>query len=458
MNTSVKSSNREITATILSLAWPTIVEQIFQTIVMYVDSAMVGRIGAHASAAVGVCSTATWLTSSLCFAAGVGFLAVISRDIGAGDQEHAKKTSAQALLTSLLLGAVIAGLAVLVSGVLPGWMGAEKSLHHDASIYFAIVSGALLLRCPTIVFGSVLRAASDMRSPLVVNAATNIINIIANFFLIYDTRTVSLGGISFTVWGAGLGVAGAAWGTALSYAVGFVMMLVVVFRSPLVSPKGYSLLPDKAILQRVIQIAVPNALQRTVVCLGHIVFTAQVTGLGTIPLAAHSIAITAEEAFYMPGSGFQAAATTLSGQALGAGDKQRVKKIASLCSRLCIAVHTVTGLLLFLFPEVMMSIFTPDPQVIALGASVLRIVSVSEPFFGLTMVMEGVFSGIGDTKPPFYVALFSMWFLRILPTFICVRFLHLGLQAVWCCMILEVIGRSILLAVRYAKKDWDSVS
>jgi putative MATE family efflux protein len=199
-------------------------------------------------------------------------------------------------------------------------------------------------------------------------------------------------------------------------------------------------------------------MQRTVVCMGHIVFTAQVTGLGTIPLAAHSIAITAEEAFYMPGSGFQAAATTLCGQALGAGDKERVKHLASLCAKLCIIVHTFTGVLLFLFPEVMMSIFTPDLQVIALGASVLRIVSVSEPFFGLTMVLEGVFSGIGDTKPPFYVALFSMWFLRILPTFICVRVLGLGLRAVWCCMILEVIGRSLLLALRYAKKNWDLVS
>jgi len=458
MNTTAKNSNRVLTGVILSLAWPTIVEQIFQTIVMYIDSAMVGRIGAHASAAIGVCNTATWLTSSLCFAAGVGFLAVISRDIGANDFEHAKKTSAQALISSLLLGAVISTLAVLASRYLPEWMGAEASLHHDASVYFAIVSGALLLRCPLIVFGSVLRAAGDMRSPMIVNAATNIINIIANFFLIYETRVITIAGTSFPVWGAGLGVAGAAWGTALSYIIGFFMMLIVVYRSPLVSPKGYSMLPDKDILQRVIRIATPNALQRTVVCLGHIVFTAQVTGLGTIPLAAHSIAITAEEAFYMPGSGFQAAATTLSGQALGAGDKQRIKQITALSAKLCIAVHTVTGLLLFLFPEVMMSIFTPDTQVIALGASVLRIVSISEPFFGLTMVLEGVFSGIGDTKPPFYVALFTMWGLRILPTFICVKLFGLGLRAVWCCMILEVISRSILLGIRFARKNWDLVT
>ena len=177
MNTTSKT-NRQLLITILSLSWPTIVEQVFQTVVQYVDSAMVGRIGAHASAAVGVTHTATWLTNGFSFAAGSGFLACISRAIGAGDTPQAKRISAQAIITSLLLGLITGGTGVLVSGMLPRWMGADPSLHHDAGLYFAIISASLLVRCPIIVFGSVLRAAGDMRTPMTVNAITNIINII----------------------------------------------------------------------------------------------------------------------------------------------------------------------------------------------------------------------------------------------------------------------------------------
>lgn len=113
-----------------------------------------------------------------------------------------------------------------------------------------------------------------------------------------------------------------------------------------------------------------------------------------------------------------------------------------------------TGLLLFTFPGVVMSIFTPDPAVIALGAAVLRLVSVSEPFFGLTLVLEGVFNGIGDTRPGFYISMVSMWGFRILPTLLCVRVFGLGLTAVWCCMVADVIGRSLLLAIRFLRGRW----
>ena len=450
----IAKSRQTLNLTILSLAWPTILEQVFQTLVQYVDSAMVGRIGAEASATVGVTGTATWLLTGFSFAAGVGFLACISRAIGAGDFVLARRVSAQSIVFSLLLGTVSGGLGILISGSLPGWMGADPALHRDAAIYFAIVSAALVVRSPMIVFSSVLRAAGDMRTPMLVNVTANVVNVLFNFLLIYETRTIQILGRSITIWGAGMGVAGAALGTAISFVAGFLLMLPVLYRNPAISPKEFPLLPNRAILHQVIGIAIPSALQRLVLCLGQMVFTAQVTSLGTVPLAAHSIAITAEQAFYMPGSGYQAAATTLCGQALGAGDKERIRKIARRCALLSVGTLAATGLLLFTFPGAVMSIFTPDPAVIALGAAVLRLVSVSEPFFGLTMVLEGVFNGIGDTRPGFYISMVSMWGFRILPTLLCVRVFGLGLTAVWCCMVADVIGRSLLLAIRFLKGRW----
>lgn len=216
---------------ILLLAWPTILEQILQTVVQYADSAMVGQLGAQASAAVGVTTSAIWLISNLFLAAGVGVLAVISRAVGAGEKELVGKASVQAIYLAGFLGLAVGAVALLVSGSLPGWMGAEPSVQLEASRYFFIVSLPMLFRSAMIVFSAVLRATGDTRTPMVVNLMMNAVNIILNFFLIYETRPISILGISFTVWGAGLGVSGAAVATAIALTAGGVAMTLALLRS-----------------------------------------------------------------------------------------------------------------------------------------------------------------------------------------------------------------------------------
>ena len=190
------------------------------------------------------------------------------------------------------------------------------------------------------------------------------------------------------------------------------------------------------------------------VCLGSTVFTALVASLGTISLAAHSIAITAESAFYVPGYGFQAAATTLSGLTAGEGDEDKLDRMSETLMRITVFCMFITGLLLFIFPQAMMSLFTRDPQVIAQGTVALRIVSVSEPFFALTLSLEGVFNGVGDTKMPFIISLCSMWGVRILFTFLCVKIFGMGLASVWMCMIADVITRALCMFARYRSGLW----
>ena len=171
-------------------------------------------------------------------------------------------------------------------------------------------------------------------------------------------------------------------------------------------------------------------------------------------LAAHSLALTAEQAFYIPGYGMQAAAATLCGNALGARDGKRLRDVARTSVLLAAGVMAVTGSILFLFPGFMMSLFTPDEQVIELGQSVLRIVAVSEPVFGASIILEGVFDGIGDTRTPLVISIATMWGVRILATYICVNWLHLGLTAVWCCMVADNVARGALLSARYVRGRW----
>ena len=183
-------------------------------------------------------------------------------------------------------------------------------------------------------------------------------------------------------------------------------------------------------------------------------FSAQVTALGKAALATHSLALTAEQAFYIPGYGMQAAASTLSGLALGEKDEKKLDCVSRMALAISVLLMTITGSVLFLFPEAMMSIFTADRAVIESGGRILRIVACSEPLYGAMIIFEGVYHGVGQTKYPFAVALATMWIARIGGTLLCLRGFHLGLTAVWLCMVADNVSRAILLGIRYYSGRW----
>ena len=203
-------------ATIMTLAWPTIVEQVMQTAVQYIDTAMVGSLGTQATAAVGATSTIAWLVGSTFSALGVGFLALIAKACGAGDLEAAKKAAAQTSLVVLVAGIFATIVCTAVSGMVPVWMQVDPAVQELAGTYFFILYLPMLFRSASILFGTVLRAAGDTKTPMWVGIIVNCINIVLNFLLIYDTRTVSLLGLRFAIPGAGWGVTGAAAGTLIS--------------------------------------------------------------------------------------------------------------------------------------------------------------------------------------------------------------------------------------------------
>ena len=447
--------NRRMLQMIFYLSWPAVLEQALQTLVTYIDTAMVGRLGAQASAAVGLTSTMTWLVNAPLFAMGVGVLSCIAESIGEGSREKARAYGVQSLYFSLILGVALGVITLGISPFLPEWLGAEPQLRKEASTYFAIVCAPMIFRAFSIILGAVMRGAGDTRSPMTANILMNLVNLVLNFLLIYESRYGQIGDWRFWIPGAGLGVAGAAIGTAVSYCVGGCFMIAVYWKNPKVSPKGGRLAFQKPLAAKCLRIGGPVAMERVSACLGQVVFTSLVTSLGTLALATHSIAITAEQAFYIPGYGMQAAASTLAGNALGKRDTKEFRQVTKNIAGIAVLLMTVTGLLLFLFPGFMMSIFTEDPQVIAGGITVLKIVAVSEPMFAAVIIFEGVFNGIGDTKAPFFISLFTMWGVRIIGTCICIHVLGGGLQAVWVCMVADNVTRCILLGRRFAVRSWE---
>ena len=445
-------------ATIMALAWPTIVEQVMQTAVQYIDTAMVGALGTQATAAVGATGTVGWLVVSSFSALGVGFLALIARACGGGDTAAAKRAAAQAALVTLAAGLLFTVICTAVSGMVPVWMQVDPAIQKLAGTYFFIIYLPMLPRAASMLFGTILRAAGDTKTPMKVGIIVNCINVVLNFLLIYETRTVTLLGISFTVPGAGWGVIGAAAASALSFVWGGLHITWVLWKHPMVSPKGMSLKPDMGVLKPCFKIAFPNMLQRFGTSLGFVVFAAMINALGEVSTAAHTIANTVESAFYIPGYGMQTAAATLAGNAYGAGDRERMKSLANMFLPIEIVLMVLSGAALFFSAPALMSIFTRSPEVIGLGSTVLRMVAVSEPFYGVSIIVEGLMMGVGKTRAPFVYNITGMWCIRIVGTFLCTRVFGLGLISAWACMIAHNMLLFFLYLITYIRGTWNPLN
>lgn len=440
---------------VLALAWPTMLEQMLQVAAQYVDSAMVGRLGAAATASVGATVTINWMVGSTLSALGVGFLAFIAREYGAQRYDNAGKAVAQSVLAALTAGLFFTVVTLSLSPFIPGWMNAQEDIRPVASRYFFIIYTPMLLRAATVVFGTVLRASGDTRTPMRVNLLVNIVNVVLNYLLIYPTRDVSLLGLTVRMPGAGLGVIGAAIGTAAGFAVGGVAMTIALWRHPKISPRGRSLKPDWSILKPCLKVALPAALQRFGTSFGYVAFASLINSLGTISTAAHSIANTAESAFYIPAYGIQTAAATLSGNANGMKDQKYMKSITRTLLILEPSLMAVSGTVLFLLAPRMMAMFTPDAEVIRLGTRVLRMVAVTEPLYGIAVVLEGIFMGVGDTMYAFVCNIAGMWGVRVMGTALLVRVLRYGLTAAWGAMIAHNILLCFLFALHYRSGKWN---
>ena len=440
---------------VLALAWPTMLEQMLQVAAQYVDSAMVGRLGAVATAAVGATTTINWLVGSSLSALGVGFLAFIAREYGAQRFDNAARAVAQSVLAALASGLVFTAAALSLARFIPGWMNADGAIRPAAARYFFIIYTPMLFRAASVIFGTVLRASSDTRTPMRVNVLMNLVNVILNFLLIYPTRDVAVMGMPLRIPGAGLGVTGAAIGTAAGFAVGGVAMTVALWRHPRISPKGQRLKPDWTIMRPCLKVALPAALQRFGTSFGYVAFASLINSLGTVATAAHAIANTAESAFYIPAYGIQTAAATLAGNASGMRDRAYMKSITRTLLILEPALMAVSGGALFLLAPRMMAMFTPDAEVIALGSRVLRMVAVTEPLYGIAVVLEGIFMGVGDTMYPFCCNIAGMWGVRVLGTAILVRCFGLGLTAAWGAMIAHNIMLCLLFAIHYKGEKWN---
>lgn len=424
--------------TLVFLSLPTVIEQILSTLLQYVDTAMVGRLGEQATASVSITTNVTWLVNSAPAAIGTAALVLISKAYGAQDLGLVKKLLNQAFILASAAGVILGAVSILLSPFIPVWMGAEEAVCPQASRYFFIISLPLIFRSLATVMGYTLRAVRNTKTPMIISAVSNGINIALNYILIYLID---------------LGVDGAAVASAVSYTVSGILMLNACRKNECFRFKLKSTHLDKTILKEYLKLGAPVFGSSAVSCLGYVVFASLVSGMGTTVFAAHSIAVTAETIFYVPGYGLRSAASTLIGNARGEQNSLKLRETGKLSVALTIAVMCVSGIVLYFGSTLLMSLFSPSERVIELGSQMLKIVAFSEPFFGLMVVLEGIFYGLGRTKYAFFVESVGMWCVRILFTFLCVRVWGMGLNAVWYCMIADNICKALMFAFPFMLKS-----
>lgn len=439
----------------MQLSVPAILSQISFILMAYIDTSMVGNLGAHASAAVGLVTSTTWLLSGLVESIVVGFAVMVSHRIGADNIKAARDVLRQSITFCMLFGLVITGVALLISNPLPHWLNGGDDICNDASNYIFIFSCGMPFMQLSYLASSMLRSEGNLRIPSVLNIAMCVLDVVFNFFLIYPSRNVTIGEFTFYMPGADLGVKGAAFGSVLACAViSIIIMYYLFYRSKLLalSKEKGSFMPTKKCVVSSLKISLPVGVQRSVMSFAYVIMTAVVAPLGNVSIAADTFAVTIEGICYMPGYGISDAATTLIGQCVGAGRRFLAKSFAYISTFMGMIILTVMSVFMYIFCPYLLELMTNVSDIVTLGTEILRIEAFAEPMFAAAIIGYGIFVGAGDSLIPSIMNLASMWLIRI--PLVIILAPVMGLKGVWMVMALELFLRGVIFLLRLRSNRW----
>ena len=438
---------------IVQLSIPSILAQISATVMFFIDYAMVGHLGENATASVGLVESTTWLMGGLGSAVNLGFSVQVAHYIGAKDFEAAQRVLRQSLVCAFLWALMLSLIGIIIHQQVPFWLGGSDAIAPDASMYFMIIClGGFFFQMEGLA-GSMLKCSGNMRIPSALNIMMCVLDVTFNYFFIYQLN---------------MGVKGAAMGTAMAELITAAMMLYfLLWRSDMLgifrevrsmkTRRSNSQLklfrPSYDVVKMAFKIGAPMGLQHLLMGSAQVVSTIIVAPLGTVAIAANSMAITVESLCYMPGFGIAEAATTLVGQAIGAGQRLLTRSLAFISVGLGISVMSVMGVLMFVFAPELMAFLSPVDAIVQEGAQALRIEAFAEPMFAASIVANGVFIGAGDTLKPAIMSLSSMWGIRLsLAALLAPRY---GLKGVWIAMAIDLTCRGIIFLLRLVKGNWN---
>lgn len=439
---------REIRGTVLRLAWPSIVENILQSVLSMITFIMVGQLGSTEVAAVGASQQVQILFISAFFALSMGTTVIVAHAFGAGRHEDIGIATKQSAAAGTLLSLVITLVVFVFAHPMLAIMGAESDVISEGARFQQISAIGYVFMAVMFILGGALRGVGDTRTPMLVTAGINVVNVVISLPLIFGLAGMPR-----------LETDGAAIGQNLSRLIGAAIMVAILYKGhrgiSIAGRDGWT--PNIPFLRRLADISLPNMAESLLRSGGQILFVVVVFMLGTAVAAGHQIAQTAFFLSMFPGFGFSMAATALVGQSLGAGNIPRARAATLTATRGCVIWMSVMGLIFFFFAEPIIGLSATGEdraQIVTAGVDALRIIALAQPVMAVGFVMSGALRGAGDTRFPMYATGLGMWIFRLPLAYFFAITLDLGIAGVYLGMFVDQTIVMGLIVWRYRQGKW----
>ena len=434
--------NRKLIKNIFQITLPAVFDLLAQTLIMALDMKMVSSLGPSAISSVGVGTAGMYALIPALIAVATGTTALLSRAYGADNKLDGKKAFAQSFFIAVPLGIFLTIIFLLFSEQIINLVGNAKDMNlSDAILYQNMtVIGFPFLGVSIATFYA-FRAMGENKIPMIGNTLALVLKVILNFLLIYLFK-----------WG----IFGAALSTTLTRLFSAIFSIYLVFWSKKnwISLELKDLKFDYFTSKRILKVGIPAAVEQLGLRIGMLIFEMMVISLGNLSYAAHKIALTAESISFNLGFAFSFAASALVGQELGKGSSQKALKDGYICTIIAMIVMSTFGLLFFIIPQFLVSLFTKDKDVIELATMALKIVSICQPFSGASMVLAGALRGAGDTKSVLLITYLGIFLIRIPITYLFLDVLNFGLAGAWIVMTIDLAIRSSLAFYIFRRGKW----
>lgn len=441
-------SSKEVYKTTYNMAWPCALELVLVSLIGSFDTMMVGTVSPIAIAAVGITNQPKFIFLAIISSLNAAVTAVVSRRKGEGDLDAVNSCLKQSLVLSISISTFMGIVAILFAEPILVFAGANSEILYDSVDYFRIVMFGIIFTSISMTINAAQRGIGNTKISMRTNIIANIFNLLFNFLLING------------VWiFPRLEVKGAAIATLIgSFASCVISIISVLYKTNILKLDLKSGIKfDKKTMLLFYSIGGSAMVEQLFVRIGFFVYAKIVASLGTVPLATHHIGMSIINFSYCFGEGLGIGSTSLVGQSLGKKRPDLAIIYGKVGQRMAFIISTLLFFIFIFGKDFILSLFSQDPSVIALGSSIMIIIAFSTHAQTSQIVFSGCLRGAGDTRFVALTSLISIFLVRPFITYILCFVFNFGLIGAWIALILDQFTRLFLCMVRFSNGKWTKI-
>ncbi|MFD1953300.1 MATE family efflux transporter [Paenibacillus thailandensis] len=427
------------------LTWPIFLEIFLFMLMGIADTFMLAAISDDAVSGVGAANQFIHIAILILEVIGNGASIVVAQYLGSKKLIEAARISAHAITLNLVAGLIVSSVFLLFNGLMLQALNLHGEILDYATSYLAIVGGGIFLQALINSMAAIVRVNGFTKEAMFVSFGMNVVHIACNYILIF-------GKLGFPA----LGVEGAAISSVFSRFLAFLVFLWLLYRVTEVRIRiSYYYKLSKEYVGKILKIGIPSALEQVMYQSCQIIFLFYVTFLGAESMAARQYANNISQFIYMFAFAIGLGTCIIIGRLIGAGRQDDAYRRVLKSAKYAISVTMVMVVLVMLFREQLMSMFTGDPEVIRLGAQVLLMSIVLETGRTFNIIFVNSLRASGDAKYPLKVGVFTMVLMSLSLGYLFVFVLDMGLVGVWLAIASDEWARAVIMYLRWRSRKWE---